>query len=121
MTISATNGYLNASHHLLDQARSEFDSGDLRQASEKGWGAAAQIVKAVAEQRGWEHSTHRLLFKIVNDLAEETGDNELVGEFGFAHNLHVNFYENWFSSQFVGLYLDHVQHFIRSLESLSKP
>ena len=31
--------YLAASRSLLAQARAELDAGDLRQASEKGWGA----------------------------------------------------------------------------------
>ena len=30
-----------SSRHLLSQARSELSTGDVRQASEKGWGAAA--------------------------------------------------------------------------------
>ena len=37
---------------MLDQANAELETGDLRQASEKGWGAAAQIVKAAAQNRG---------------------------------------------------------------------
>ena len=119
MTTPVTNGYLESSHHLLAQAFAEFDDGDLRQASEKGWGAAAQIVKAVADIRGWSHSTHRLLFQAVNHLAEESGDPELVGQFGFAHNLHVNFYENWFPSQSVALHLGRVREFIDKLEPLA--
>ena len=39
--------------------------GDLLQASEKGWGVAAQMVKAVAETRGWRHSTHGDLYHVV--------------------------------------------------------
>ena len=48
----ATQKYQQQSRHLLTQALRELDQGDLVQASEKGWGAAAQMVKAVAEQRG---------------------------------------------------------------------
>ena len=48
----ATQKYQRDSRHLLGQAREELAQGDVRQASEKGWGAAAQIVKAVAETRG---------------------------------------------------------------------
>lgn len=33
--------YRDASHHLPAQARSELDARDVRQASEKGWGASA--------------------------------------------------------------------------------
>ena len=43
--------YRSAATQLLAQARQELARGDVRQASEKGWGAAAQAVKAVAESR----------------------------------------------------------------------
>ena len=51
----ATETYRTASRQLLAQGREELERGDTRQASEKGWGAAAQMVKDVAERRGWEH------------------------------------------------------------------
>ena len=50
--------YKSAGRELLEKARDELAQGDLRQASEKGWGAAAQMVKAVAERRGWRHDGH---------------------------------------------------------------
>ena len=48
--------YRDQSRAYLEQANEELARDDLRQASEKGWGAASQIVKAVAEERGWEHN-----------------------------------------------------------------
>ena len=50
-----TQKYLESTRSLLSQAKTEPAAGDIRQASEKGWGAAAQMVKAVAQQRGWQH------------------------------------------------------------------
>ena len=47
-----TQKYQRDSRPLLTQVRSESAMSDVRQASEKGWGASAQIVKAVAEGRG---------------------------------------------------------------------
>ena len=44
--------YRERSRAFLVKARTEFDAGDLEQASEKAWGAAAMMVKAVAERRG---------------------------------------------------------------------
>ena len=38
---------------FLARARAYLAEDDLLQASEKGWGAAAQMVKAAAEARGW--------------------------------------------------------------------
>ena len=54
-----TQTYQQASQLFLAEAKQELAAGDLPQASEKGWGATAQTLKAVAEQRGWEHSQHR--------------------------------------------------------------
>ena len=52
--------YSTASRSLLTQAFEELSAGDTQQASEKGWGAAAQIVKAVAHGRGLRESREHL-------------------------------------------------------------
>ena len=41
--------YRTAAHQLYDQALVELEAGDLRQASEKLWGAAAQVLKSSAK------------------------------------------------------------------------
>ena len=56
--MSTSERYRSAAHTLYDQALVELEAGDLRQASEKFWGAAAQAMKAVTTRRGWEHKTH---------------------------------------------------------------
>ena len=111
--------YLAASRYLLAQSREELDRGDVRQASEKGWGAAAQIVKSVAEQRGWEHRSHAVLFNAVSLLVSETGDAEIRRLFHVAIALHVNFYEDWDNAENVASGLDDVQRFLDKLEPLA--
>lgn len=59
-----TEQYQQASKHFLPQARQELAGGDLPQASEKGWRAIAQILKAIAGQRGWQHNPHRRYHRI---------------------------------------------------------
>ena len=108
--------YQAASRQLLAQGRDELAGGDVRQASEKGWGAAAQIVKAVAEQRGWEHHGHRELFGVVRRLRNETGDPDVRRLFGLANSLHTNFYEDWLDAETVAEYLDDVERFVDRLE-----
>ena len=66
-----TEEYAFQSRHLLQQGRAELEQGDLVQASEELWGAAAQMAKSVAERRGWTHSGHRELFQVVNRVAHE--------------------------------------------------
>ena len=93
------------------QAQDELAKGDLRQASEKGWGAAAQMVKAVAERRGVPHSSHRDLFKMVSSLRNQ----QFSAGFAFANGLHTNFYEGWLDENSVHQYLTSVGAFIHTL------
>lgn len=93
----------------------------MSQASEKGWGAAAQIVKAIAEQRGWQHHGHGRLFAVVDRLRNETGDEEICRLFDVASALHVNFYEDWRSAENVGGGLDDVARLVDKLEPMAEP
>ena len=110
--------YSHASRELLEQAGRELAAGDVRQATEKGWGAAAQMVKAVASRRGWQHNSHSLLYDVVLRLATETGDDDIFTFFHMAGNLHTNFYENWLSGEVAGAGLRYVGQFLDKLEPL---
>ena len=103
---------------MLGQATQELASGDVRQASEKGWGAAAQIVKVVAEQRGWRHNNHASLYRAVNTLAKETQDDEIYRLFQVASSLQTNFYENWDTPDGVASGLRDIDRFFSKLEPL---
>ena len=110
-----TQTYQDAAIHLLAQAEAELAAGDTRQASEKGWGAAAQAVKAVCERRDWPHDSHRLLFRAVARLVRESTDNEIQELFDTASSLHINFYENWLDEDIVAQGLARVQRLIEKL------
>ena len=110
--------YQVASRHLLRQGREELAKGDTRQAAEKGWGAAAQIVKAIAERRGRPHGGHGQLFTTVRDLRKETGDEEIGRLFHVANSLHNNFYENNQEAETVREALDDVERFVDKVEPL---
>ena len=116
--LESANRYAVASQDFMTKAYKYFEEGDLVQASEKGWGAAASMVKAVAEERGRAHVTHRLLFQIVDDLAQETGDHELARIFQVSSSLHINFYENWLQAATVQRSLLDVQQLVEKLEAL---
>ena len=79
-----TQQYQQASEHFLAQARRELAAGDLAQASEKGWGATTQMLKAIAEQRGWEHNRHRHYHRAASRLRAETGDGDIFRLFAVA-------------------------------------
>ena len=110
--------YQAASRQLLAQGREELADDDVRQASEKGWGAAAQMVKAIAEQRGWEHRNHAALLDAISFLVSETRDHEIRRLFHVANALHVNFYENWDNAAHVASDLDDIERFLDKLGPL---
>ena len=112
--------YQQRSRELLAKARAELDT-DLAQAGEKGWGAAASIIKAVAEQRGLYHRTHRSLYEIVDALVDETGDAELAELFVTASGLHFNFYENQHNRTIVAAGIQAVERFVAKAEALLSP
>lgn len=109
--VAATPPYREQAHIFFKQAQDEFVAGDLLQASEKGWGAAAQMVKAVAAGRGWDHRTHRDLNRAVARLE----DMQLNNDFGLAQSLHQNFYEGWLERSQVEQYLSAVGAFLERL------
>ncbi len=113
-----TQTYMEASVLLLAQAEAELAAGDVRQASEKGWGAAAQAVKAVAEQRDWPHRSHTGLFRVVERLTRETEDDQITILFEVANALHQNFYENWQTEDNVDRALSAVRRFVEKLSAL---
>lgn len=113
-----TQTYQEASRALLAQADSELARGDVRQASEKAWGAAAQIITAVAEAQDWDHGSHRLIWQAVNRLATETSDDELHQLFRTANHLHSNFYEDVDTAAQVASGLEDVRRFLDRVEEL---
>ena len=94
---------ITVSQRFLAHAQEQLQVGDLPQASEKGWGAAAHYLKAVAKQRGWTNHSHRDFFIIKDRLAEETNNpNEIKILFGVLRGLHQNFYEPLYTRKMSG-------------------
>jgi len=119
MTTEQVVHYRDISTEYLGHARSLLADGDLKQASEKAWGATATAVKAVAEARGMEHSRHGHLWRVVRALVRETGDTEIRGAFSRAESLHANFYEVWMEREDVEDHLEHVERLVRKLDHLA--
>jgi len=106
------------SRELFAKAEEALVQGDLLQASEKGWGAAAHMVKGVAQKKGWRHDGHRELYHAVDQLAQETGDREIYTLFGVVIALDINSHEDWMPREFVEDGLESVMKFVQKLEYL---
>lgn len=113
-----TRQYQQASAHFLAQAGQELVAGDLPQASEKGWGATAQMLKAIADQRGWDHTRHRHYLRIASRLRSETGDGDIRRLFGTASLMHENFYENEMLAEDVSGALDDAEALLAKLRPM---
>ena len=116
--MTTTADYRASSQAMMAQSRTELAQGDLQQASEKGWGAAAQMMKAIAEARGWDHGRHRHLHRIASRLRAETGDRDIYRLFNTASVLHENFYEDQMVAQDIDEALQDVERLLEKLEAI---
>ena len=110
--------HTDTANEFLRKARAHLAEGDLLQASEKGWGATARMIKAVAETRGWRHSSHRDLYRAVDLVAEELSAPRLQTLFRSASTLHQNFYEGWMTEEDVADRLSDVEEIVGRLQAV---
>ena len=115
---SPDNKYAAMSREYMERAEDYLRQGDLKQASEKSWGAAACALKSIAEQRGWQHQSHSLLFDVSNQITEELGRADLRDMFQSAKSMHQNFYENWEPEEGVEYAVGRVKQFLTELEAV---
>ena len=111
--------HLEVSRNFLVHAREQLALGDSLQASEKGWGAAAHAVKALAQRRGWRHNSHRDLFVVSSRLTAATGRLEIAELFSVANALHQNFYEGWMNEEHIAMNLDSVERLLDTLDEVA--
>lgn len=81
---------------FIMQARQYLEQRDRLQAGEKAWGAIAHNLKAIGEQRGWNHGNHQQIENIGRQIVAEFQDSDLSDAISEVfHNGHKNFYENY--------------------------
>ena len=73
---------------FLVESRQYLAGDDLRQASEKGWGAAARMAKAVAEAPGWQYRRHDQFVDVTYRAQQLSGDDRSSGFCARADELH---------------------------------
>ena len=103
---------------FVQHAREELEKGNLLQASEKVWGAAAHALKAVAIERGWRHGRHDLLIANAEQLAREYDRTDINILMSVANSFHVNFYENLYGEVSIRAGIDSIEHFVAALDEV---
>ncbi len=108
--------YVKVAKELLEQAREELRKGDLRQAAEKVWGAAALSIKAYAYwKEGKRLASHGELWGYKEKVSKELG--EWVREaWIMASSMHICFYEGWCARGDVEITCRHVERLVKEVE-----
>ncbi len=108
---------------FLVKSREHLAADDLHQASEKGWGAAARMAKAVAATRGWEYATHSHFHVVMNRARRLTGDDRLPLLHGRAEILHGNYYERkrHLDAEQIGRDIENIAELVDLLAPLAGP
>ena len=111
--------YQSLSEKYLTEAKEFLSKGDLVQASGKFWGATALTIKMVGAKRGLKLEKHGSLWSLVDTLAKESGDRDLLRFFGEANIFHRNFYENEMTETAVETLAEDIEKLIDTLRRFS--
>ena len=94
MTTTVTD-HLELARQFLARSRQYLSDGDLHQASEKGWGAAAHLAKAIAAAQGWQYEHHDQFDDIIERACDLYRQPSMEGRAqNAAHYLHRNYYKH---------------------------
>ena len=110
------------SRTFLFKSREYLAAGDLHQAAEKGWGAAAWMAKAVAEAQGWSYRKHDEFFSVMYQSEDLLGDRRIAGLRSAANELHGFFYthETLLRPGVINQGLDNVELLLDLLQPLTE-
>ena len=121
MTTEGANDFRSQAWDFLSKSRQYLAEGDLHQASEKGWGAAAHMMKAVAAARGWEYEMHDQFRSAVRNARQWSRDERLRTLGYSAEALHKNYYQRkvFLDSEEIRADLDDVELMLNILQPLT--
>ena len=119
----AVGDYRQQAREFMLKSRQYLEDGDLHQASEKGWGAAAWMAKAVAEAQGWKYTRHDEFADVINRARILSGDARLRNLRRAANELHGYFYtrKRFLDAADIGEGLDEIAAMLDILEPLTSP
>ena len=110
------DGHAQISRRFLAQAKTHLEEHDRLQAGEKIWGAAAHALKAIGEQRGWDHDGEVNVVDIAEHLGREFGLEEPFYRYMVrAEYVRKNFYNHRRSELSIRLALADVETLVDEL------
>ena len=115
--------YRQQAREFLTKSQEYLAVDDLHQASEKGWGAAAWMAKAVAVVNGWEYTEHAQFGVVCRNASDLTGNDRLLDLCNAAYGLHRNYYTRkmFLSDRTIARNLDQMAELLDALEPLTEP
>ena len=115
--------YLEQSREFMVKSRNYLAAGDLHQASEKGWGAASHMAKAVAVAQGWQYDNHSGFNEVLYQARELSGNPRIRELRAIAGELHVNYYrrKRHLNARDIGESLDGIAELLDLLTPLTNP
>ena len=122
MTTNAATEYRQQAGEFLAKARQYLAEGDLHQASEKGWGAASHMVKAVADVLGASYDRHEEFRRVVSIAGRRLGSRRTIVRLAHsAEILHSNYYQRkrFLDAEDIGDDLEDVAELMDRLEPLT--
>ena len=119
---AAVADYRQQSREFLSKGREYLADGDLHQAAEKGWGAAAWMAKAAAEAQGWQYKRHDEFFTVLNSARQLSGDTRVRTLGNTANTLHGYYYtrKRFLNPDNIGESLDDVELLLDILQPLTE-
>ena len=87
------------SRGMLEDAAEMLAQGDRLQASKQIWSAAAELLKAIAMERGWHCESRADGTVIARHIARQTDNRRIALLFSVAVVTHQNFYEDHMSTE----------------------
>lgn len=117
MTMNAA-GHVGLAREFLERSKQYLESGDLHQASEKGWGAAVHIIKGVAAVYGWEYNHHDQFDMMVQNIRQRFRQPSMQLYGDAAQQLHRNYYQHpsMLNAELVRERISHVEQMLDALE-----
>ena len=106
---------------FLSRSREYLAVDDLHQASEKAWGAAAHMAKAVAAANGWTYDRHADFSQILNNVWLRTRNDRIRELRGSPNELHGYYYlrKRFLDAEIIAADIEDAAELVELLEPLT--